>query len=151
MEITELLERLGKDTGLGLMALDEASTCTFLVDEMKVSFLYIPQGGNLLLFAEAGELPGEHSPALLLSVLQANYLFRGTAGATLAVRPDSKTLFLNRSLRLDAISYDDFVQALSDFTDTLAEWKRLIADYRPTASEPQTPSSDTIPAGGIPI
>ena len=35
MEIDELLERFGNDTGLGRLALDGAGACTFLVDEMK--------------------------------------------------------------------------------------------------------------------
>ena len=134
MEIDALLERFGNDTGLGRLALDGAGACTFLVDEMKVSFMYVAEGGRLLLFAEVGELPAAGNPGMLLAALRANYLFRGTSGATLAVRPDSPVLFLNQSLGLDGLSYEDFVHALGDFTATLAEWRRLLADYRPDAS-----------------
>ena len=143
MEIDSLLERFGTDTGLGRLALDGANTCTFLVDEMKMSFLHVPEGGHLLLFAEVGELPDTGRSDLLLAVLRANHLFRGTSGATLAVLPDSPTLFLNRALRLDDLSYDEFVQILGDFADTLAEWKRMLADYRPEASK-ATPSDDEL-------
>ena len=135
MDIDVLLERFGTDTGLGRLALDEANTCSFLVDGMRVSLLHVVEGDRLLLYADVEDLPDSGTEALLLSVLSANYLFRGTAGATLAVRPDSRTLFLNQSLHLEHTSYDDFVQTLSDFTHTLAEWKRLIADYRPALSE----------------
>ena len=134
MEIDMLLERFGNDTGLGRLALDAANACTFLVDEMKVSFLHVPEGGRLLVFAEVGELPEDGRSELLLAALRANYLFRGTSGATIAVRPDSPTLFLNRSLRLDDLSYEEFVQILGDFADTLSEWKRMLADYRPDIS-----------------
>ena len=72
-------------------------------------------------------------------------LIRGTAGATLAVRPDSPVLFLNQSLGLDGLSYEDFVQALGDFTTTLAEWRRLLADYRPDASAPETAVAEPPP------
>ena len=137
MEINALLERFGNDTGLGRLALDGAGACTFLVDEMKVSFMHVAEGARLLLFADVGELPEEGRDGLLLAALKANYLFRGTAGATLAVRPDSSVLFLGRTLGLDGLSYEDFVQALSDFTTTLAEWKRLLADYRPDGSTPE--------------
>ena len=131
MEIDLLLERFAKDTGLGKLALDEADTCSFLVDEMKVSLTYIAEGGHLLCLAEVGALPAEVDSAFLLAALKANFLFRGTAGATLAVSPDASTLFLNQSLLLASLSYEDFVQVLSDFTDTLAEWKKLLADYSP--------------------
>ena len=151
MDISNLLERFGKDTGLGVLSLDESNTCTFLVDDMKMSFMHVAEGDHLLLFAEAGEIPDEGRAALLLSALRANYLFRGTAGATLAVRPDSPTLFLNRSLRLEPLSYEEFVQALSDFTNALAEWRRLLADYHPTESAQQVPAPSPLPLDGIRI
>ena len=131
MEIGTLLERFGNDTGLGRLALDDADSYTFLVDEMKISLMHVAEGGRLLLFADIAELPEAGLSGMLLAALRANYLFRGTSGATLAVRPDSSMLFLNRSLILDGLSYEDFVQALSGFTNTLAEWRRLMADYRP--------------------
>ena len=145
MEIDALLERFGNDTGLGRLALDGAGACTFLVDEMKVSFMHVAEGSRLLLFAEVGELPAAGDSGMLLAALRANYLFRGTSGATLAVRPDSPVLFLNQSLGLDGLSYEDFVQALGDFTTTLAEWRRLLADYRPDASAPETAVAESLP------
>ena len=145
MDIAFLLERFGQDTRLGKLALDEANTCTFLVDEMKISLTYIAEGAHLLCFAEVGRLPETGGAPLLRAALQANYLFRGTAGATLAVSPDTQALFLNQSLLLDSLSYDDFLKKLSDFVDTLAVWKKLLADYRPAvsdaAAEEMTPDS----------
>ena len=135
MDIAFLLEQFRQDTGLGKLALDEANTCTFLVDEMKISLTYIAEGAHLLCFAEVGRLPEAGGGPLLRAALQANYLFRGTAGATLAVAPDTQALFLNQSLLLDSLSYDDFLQRLSDFVDTLAAWKKLLADYRPGGSD----------------
>ena len=145
MEIDKLLERFGNDTGLGRLALDGAGACTFLVDEMKVSFMHVAEGGRLLLFAEVGELPAVGDSGMLLAALRANYLFRGTSGATLAVRPDSPALFLNQSLGLDGLSYGDFVQALGDFTTTLAKWRHLLADYRPDASATEAAVSEPPP------
>ncbi len=133
MEFEQLLERFRKDTGLENLAPDDTDTCTFLVDEMKVSLMHIAEGGRLLLFAEVGELPDGGCPALAMAALKANYLFRGTSGATLAVRPDSSMLFLNQSMLLENLSYDDFVQAISDFVDTIEEWQKMIANYRPMA------------------
>ena len=141
MELDQLLERFGKDTGLGQLTMDEADTCTFLVDDMKVSLMHIAEGEHLLCYADVGELSEEACPALALAALKANYLFRGTAGATLAVRPESSTLFLNQSLLLENLSYDDFIQVLSGFVDTLANWKKLLSDYRPEAKSPENMES----------
>lgn len=145
MEIDQLLERFGNDTGLGWLALDDADTCTFLVDDMKISIMSITEGGRLLLFADVGEIPEDGRAALSLAALRANYLFRGTAGATLAVCPDSPTLMLNQSMRLDTLSYEQFVQALDDFTSTLEEWKRMLADYRPAPPDAAGDTSQTEP------
>ena len=131
-----MLERFGKDTGLGQITLDESGSCTFDVDDMEVSLMHIVEGGHLLIFAEAGELPAEGRAALLQGALQANYLFQGTNGATLAIRPDSSTLFLNRTLLMENLSYETFVQVLSDFMNALEQWKQMLVDYRPAPSEP---------------
>ncbi|MBR4672915.1 MAG: CesT family type III secretion system chaperone [Victivallales bacterium] len=53
MELDQLLERFGKDTGLGQLTMDEADTCTFLVDDMKVSLMHIAEGEHLLCYAES--------------------------------------------------------------------------------------------------
>lgn len=151
MDIDTLLERFGKDTGLGRLTLDDSGSYTFLVDEAKVSFMHIAEGGTLLLFADVGELPGAGLAGMLLAALRANFLFRGTAGATLAVRPGSPVLFLNRSLKLDGLSYEEFVQALGDFTNTLSEWRRLLADYRPDASASEGDGSGQPPFGNLSI
>ena len=140
MEIDTLLERFGKDTGLGKITLDESGSCTFDVDEMEVSLMHIVEGDHLLIFAEAGELPAEGREALLQGALQANYLFQGTNGATLAVRPDSPMLFLNRTLLLENLSYETFAQVFSDFVNALEQWKQMLVDYRPAPSEPTAES-----------
>ena len=153
MEIDTLLERFGKDTGLGKITLDESGSCTFDVDEMEVSLMHIVEGGHLLIFADAGELPAEGREALLQGALKANYLFQGTNGATIAIRPDSSTLFLNRTLLLENLSYETFVQVLTDFTNALEQWKQMIADYRPAPSEPTAavPEMNTLMSGYLKI
>jgi hypothetical protein len=137
MELKVLLKQLGDDTGLGELTLDEAETCTILVDEMKVSMIHIIEGNRLLLFAEVGELAEEMCPALALAALKANYLFRGTGGATLSVNPETSMLCLNQSFLLEPIEYEVFIEIINGFVDTLAQWKSLLADYRPapTASD----------------
>ncbi len=153
MEIDTLLERFGKDTGLGQITLDESGSCTFDVDEMEISLMHIVEGGHLLIFAEAGQLPAEGRDALLLGALQANYLFQGTNGATLAVRPNSSMLFLNRTLLLENLSYETFVQVLSDFTNALEQWKQMITNFRPAPSNPtaEAPSMNSFMSGYLKI
>ncbi len=48
MDIDTLLERFGKDTGLGRLTLDDSGSYTFLVDEAKVSFMHIAEGLELI-------------------------------------------------------------------------------------------------------
>jgi hypothetical protein len=153
MEIDALLERFGKDTGLGQITLDESGSCTFDVDDMTITLMHVVEGGHLLCFAEAGELPSEGREALLLGALQANYLFQGTLGATLAVRPDSSKVFLNRTLLMENLTYETFVQVLSDFTNALEEWKKMIADYRPVPSAPKAdaPEMNSLMSGYLKI
>ena len=98
-----------------------------------------PSGDILLVRSDLGEiLPGRRE-ALSSVALEANFLYQGTGGATLAVNPSDGHLHLHRYDWLDRIDADRLLETLSRFVDTAAAWRR-IANETPSETSAETSS-----------
>ena len=72
-------------------------------------------------------------------MLEANNMYSGTAGATLALVPASGIARLQRYVSSDDFA-NDVIGHVKPFVETALLWSRLIADYRPSAD----PSGDSL-------
>lgn len=104
----------------------------------------------VLLSADLGEPPPEGRERLFRTMLEANNLFSGTAGATLALDAASGGCRLQMFLAPDALA-NDVEGRLVPFVETALAWGRAIADFRPAAAaEAETAGEEeAAPAGGF--
>ena len=140
MEYPELVKSLGGKLGIELDGADGAVGIE--VDGMPV-ILQLAGGrdGDILFtHSDLGEAPAESMESLLESALQANFLYQGTGGATVAMNPADRHLHLQRYDWLARLDADRALEALTRFADTVAAWRRIIADCRQAASSAQPPS-----------
>ncbi|HMR33768.1 MAG TPA: type III secretion system chaperone [Geminicoccaceae bacterium] len=76
--------------GMRGLALDEDGQCQLQFgDEVYVAFGLADNGGHLVLAAPLGEVPGSLKEEIQAEMLDANYLWQGTAGVTLAIERES--------------------------------------------------------------
>ena len=87
----------------------------------------------MLVRADLGEVPPDRRDAFAAAALEANFLYRGTGGATLAVNPNDGHLHLQKYNWLERIDIDKALDMLSRFAETVAAWKRLAAEIAETA------------------
>ena len=92
-----------------------------------------PERNVVLLSAELGEPPPEGRERLFQTMLEANNLFSGTAGATLALDAASGRARLQAVEPPDAIA-NDVEGRLVPFVETALVWARASADFRPVAA-----------------
>jgi len=85
-------------------------------------------GDILLTRSDLGDVPPDRRGALAAAALEANFLYQGTGGATLAVNPGDGHLHMQRYDWLDRIDADRFLEILSRFADTASSWRRLAAE-----------------------
>ena len=145
MTFATLLETLSERLGTPL---ENAGGATAL--EIDGSPVILQDAGDLLLLrAEIGDLPEDGREPLLTAVLEANHLYGGTGGGTLALEPGVPRLLLQKYTWFDRLDPDAVPDLLTRFASTAASWRRLLADYSPSASaagaEPPPPSSDFLP------
>ena len=63
--------------------------------------------------------------------MEANFLYRGTGGATLAVNPDDGRLYIHKYNWMERLDADSVLEALDRLADTTTAWRKLISDYHP--------------------
>ena len=138
--IESLGERLGRDIE------DAGGAAAVDIDGIVV---VLQDAGELLLFrAEIGELPEDGKDALLASAMNANFLYQGTGGSTLALDPSTGRLVVQKYNWLERLDPETVFDTLERFADTAAAWRRILADYRSGAGQPETSAP---PIGSEPL
>ena len=141
MTFGELIEGLGKNLGVELT--DEGGAAAVEVDGIPV-VLQRASDDLLLVHADLGEIAPENRERVLASAMEANFLYQGTGGATLAVDSRDGHLHLQKYNWLDRIDMDKVLSGLTRFADTVKAWKEIAA-----ASTAYTPSSASQTFGGF--
>lgn len=100
-----------------------------------------PARNVVLLSADLGEPPPEGRERLFQTMLEANNLFSGTAGATLALDAATGRARLQAVETPDALA-NDVEGRLVPFVETALVWARAIADFRPVAAAEAEADSD---------
>ena len=107
------------------------------IDSMPVSFEETDDG-HIVLQGPVGDLPPAVSAGrerLYRALLEAMFRGKASGGAVFSVDHASDKVYLHRienSLALDYIGFKAFVES---FINVLAQWRTLLADYRPDAGQ----------------
>ena len=147
MTFGELIDGLGKNLGIELT--DEGGATAIEIDGVPV-LLHAAGDDLLLLHADLGEIAPENRDRVLAAAMEANFLYQGTGGATLAVDPLGGHLHLQKYNWLDRLDVEKAVTGLTRFADMVKLWKGLVAESRavmpPTAGDQSGP---TLADGGF--
>ena len=144
MTFGELIDVLGKRLGVEI---EDAGGAFAL--EIDGETVILQDAGELLLVrAEVGEIPADGREGILASAMEANFLYQGTGGATLAVNPADGMLHLQKYNWMERLDAESVLAALGNMADTVAAWRRILADYRSAAGRSETSAS---PIGSEPL
>jgi hypothetical protein len=144
MTFGELLEGIGKNLGVELA--DEGGAAAVEVDGNPI-VLHMADDDLLLIHADLGEMAPENRDRIRAVALEANFLYQGTGGATLAVDPNSGRLHLQKYNWLDRLDAENAVESLARFADTVKTWKGLLAETMARAPEESDALSAQMPGG----
>ena len=142
MESFVLIKKFGEKIGVNLTP-DEDNVYTFEVDEMIVTFHVLPELDEIVLSGDIGEPPPEHLENLYKTMLESQYLFNGTAGATISLNSENNRFSLCKALPCKLLDGDSFFSEAEQFVNTLEVWVKLVKNYRGTASKAEEVKMDT--------
>ena len=135
MTFGEAIAGIGKNLGVELV--DEGGAAALLVDG-NVVILQTAGDDLVLVHADLGEMAPENRDRVLAAAMEANFLYQGTGGATLAVDPRNGHLYLQKYNWLDRLDVEKAVTGLTRFADMVKLWKGLVAEttaHAPVASD----------------
>ena len=146
MEFKDLINGLAEKMGVGEdIEIDAENRCLLEFDNMGVVIQGVDAAQAVVLLAPIGVPPPENPTQLYRGLLEANYLFQGTSGATLSVEPEQGGINLCRQLDARALDVEGLMLALDAFLNTLAAWKTFIDGYRPDKTPDSAPVENEFP------
>lgn len=111
------------------------------VDDLVVSFTLeaVDEHSHALTVFAGFEPPADiEAAALDQLLLEANHLWRGTAGATFSRNPDTGAVFLAASTPADTLTGEHLARLCGVFVDVLGTWRDLLR-AGPGGQAPQFP------------
>ena len=120
-----MVETLGKNLGIELV--DEGGAAAVQIDGNTV-ILHAAGDDLILIHADLGDIAPESRDRVLAVAMEANFLYQGTGGATLAVNPADAHLHLQKYNWLERMDADKMLETLSRFAETVSTWKRIAMD-----------------------
>ena len=110
---------------------------------MIVTFHVLPELDEIVLSGDIGEPPPEHLENLYKTMLESQYLFNGTAGATISLNSETNRFSLCKALPCKLLDGDSFFSEAEQFVNTLEVWVKLVKNYHGTASKAEEVKMDT--------
>ena len=141
MEFKELVAAFAAK--FGIEGLDGADGVAELdVEGIRVELLDDPQSRSIFACAEIGLPPPDANGAFGAMMLQANFLLRGTGGATLCQNPETGTYALVRPFPQALTDVESFAAGLESLANQTENWRRVLAGLR-EAESVQSSASET--------
>ena len=145
MTFGKLIEDMGKNLGVELV--DEGGATVVEVDGSAIA-IHAAGADLLLIHADIGEIPPENRDRVLAAAMEANFLYQGTGGATLAVDSRNGHLHMQKYNWLDRLDAEEAAEDIANFATSVNEWKKIVVDLRGGASSESADSSEQ-PSGGF--
>ncbi len=145
---TQLIQNFGTKLGFNL-ELDESGSCSFEVDSVYVTMTALEETNEVAVTADVGALPQENVQPLLMKLLEANYQFQETHGATLSVNEFNHHVNLCLLLPAAIIDENIFENILENFINTAEFYAKILEAYpeggvQETKEEESKPFDETL-------
>ena len=129
MEFRELIA--GFAAKYGIAGLDGADGVAELdVEGIRVELLDNPHTQSIFACAEIGLPPPDANGAFGAMMLQANFLLRGTGGATLCQNPETSAYALVRPFPLALTDVESFAAGLESLVNQTENWRKALAGLK---------------------
>lgn len=123
----ELIKNFGQKFGIDL-ELDETKSCNFSADDIEVTISLLDELNILVLTGDLGASPEFGHERLHKLMLESNYLFNATQGASLALNEANGHVCLGRYFPVQLLDDDIFYAHVEQFINVGQFWMQVIKD-----------------------
>jgi hypothetical protein len=146
--IQSVAEQLGQQVEAG----EEETRISFEFEDGPVLVEHLRDARQLLMAMPLADLPEENRAALMLALLQGQYFFHQTAGATLAVDPEASFISLAVIKDMETLTPENFPDLMENFLRVADFWRGEIEKFgegRMEASAEEALPNPVTFAGGM--
>ena len=121
--INRLLTDFGNALGLEGLALDENGYCCLSFDDVVVNIESVGDSSLVLLYSSLGALPADAGPEVCRRLLEANYFFHGTGGATIGLDGPTGAVAITRvvdAAGMEVLDWEAVIKAFVDAAESCA-------------------------------
>lgn len=144
MTFSELIADFGARLNMEIES-DADGIYTFDVEGMTFTIHDLASLDQVAFTGDLGQPPPENPTGLYRLVLEGQYLFQETQGATISINPETGNFTFCRSLELNATNADTFFATAEQFINVLEAWQKIIQNYRAADPAPAVEASEPFP------
>ena len=138
MMFHELIQAFGTRLNLAIES-DANGVYSFDIDHLHFTIHDLSPQDQVAFTGDLGLPPtGQTLEGLYRLLLESQYLFQETHGATFSIHPDTKHITLCRVLPLMSLDADSFFAAVEQFVNTLEAWAEIIRNYRSAEADTES-------------
>jgi Tir chaperone protein (CesT) family len=121
-KMNDLLNELGTLLGLEDLALNENNCCFLSFDDTYVTIEHDPVTSHTVLFSPIGGIPKENREEFYITLLDGNFFWQSTSGATLSIDREEELVYLFYDFEPKHTSFSQFQNVLENFVAVAEEW-----------------------------
>ncbi len=127
-ELEKILGEFGNRIGIPNLSFDEHGYCCLMFDDIVVNIEADSDSETLFLYSNVGDLPSESSPSLYQTLLEKNFLFRGTGGGTLGIDKNTQIIAYAYQIPFKLVTIESFERTLESFVNISEDLTQTIND-----------------------
>lgn len=128
MTYEQLINEFGKYINIELTPVD--GHLLISIDDSDVEIIEIKEHQMCVISGELGLPPSGESENLAFAMLDANFAFMESGGATISRNSESGKYYLYDKFSIESMDGSSFISAIEAFCDVLDVWKKIVANYR---------------------
>ena len=133
MDNFSFIKHFGEVLGLNL-DFNPEGTYLFEIDGLAFAIHDLGNCHRIILSGNIGHPPPDNDEKLFKTLLEAQYMLKGTSGATFSINPDTGELMLCKVIVPAILDNDSFLQETENFVNALHSWANIIRNYRSETS-----------------
>ncbi len=128
-QINSLLNDFGKNLGIEDLSFDDNNYCCLFFDDFVINLELTNEGDILYFYANVGEIPSSGKENFYEMLLQANFLFSQTNGASLGISKQGNFVLLSYQIITSGLDLNKFTNIVENFVNTVELWSKKIDKF----------------------
>ncbi|MBG0775366.1 MAG: type III secretion system chaperone [Desulfovibrionaceae bacterium] len=130
-EMDAILKEFGTSLGFDGLEFDEYGYCCLFFDDIVVNIEVNEKSEQLFLYANIGDIPADADKAFYETLLEANFLFRGTSGGAIGMDKSAGIISLAWQGPYKDMTCVRFEKIIENFVNLTEHWRSVVAEARP--------------------